>query len=133
MTQKKHLFDDPKNVSRLIRSLAVMCATLFALDFVLDRHTSHPLESVPGFYAIYGFIGCVVLVVVAKGMRHFLMRSEDYYDNDLDNNLDSNSQKNGQENALNTAASTDDISVSSDASAQSDKLATTDRSNNVSL
>jgi hypothetical protein len=36
-----------------------------------------------GFYAIYGFVACVILVLVAKEMRKLVMRDEDYYDDDL--------------------------------------------------
>ena len=38
------------------------------------------IEKIPGFYAFYGFIGCVVLVLLATAMRKVLMRDEDYYD-----------------------------------------------------
>ncbi|MNC99811.1 hypothetical protein D3C83_182230 [compost metagenome] len=40
----------------------------------------HGWEGVWGFYPAYGFAGCVLLVVVAKWMRTFLMRDENYYD-----------------------------------------------------
>ncbi|MCW8831697.1 MAG: hypothetical protein OQK09_07330 [Colwellia sp.] len=79
--EKKYLFDDPKNVKRLLHILYVCCALLVILDFVIHRHTMHDWEKVWAFYPIYGFIGCVVLVIVATWMRTFLMRSEDYYDN----------------------------------------------------
>ena len=35
-----------------------------------------------GFYAGYGFVACVLLVLIAKEMRKLLMRREDYYDGD---------------------------------------------------
>ncbi|WP_281560983.1 hypothetical protein [Thalassomonas sp. RHCl1] len=77
--EKKYLFDKPENVRRVIGLLAGICILLFALDFVLHRHSSHPWEHIPGFYAFYGFIGCVLLVIVAKWMRIFLKRPPDYY------------------------------------------------------
>ena len=52
------------------------------MDFVVHRHVSMSLENLPAFYAIYGFIACVLLVLVAKVMRKILMRKEDYYDVD---------------------------------------------------
>jgi len=79
MKQRKHLFDDAKNVIRLIRLLSAICALLFVLDFILHRHSSHPLESIPGFYPLFGFVGCVLLVLIAKWMRLFLKRPETYY------------------------------------------------------
>ena len=79
---KKYLFDDPKNVKRLLHFLYVCCALLFILDFVIHRHVIHSWENLWGFYPIYGFVGCVVLVLVATWMRTFLMRPENYYDSE---------------------------------------------------
>ncbi len=80
--EKQHLFDKPENVSRLLRGFYIVCGILFVLDFVLHRHTSHDWEKLPGFYAIFGFVACVALVLVAKAMRRIVMRREDYYDVD---------------------------------------------------
>lgn len=79
--EKKYLFDDQKNIKRLLNILYVCCALLVVLDFVIHRHTIHDWEKLWAFYPLYGFIGCVVLVIVATWMRNFLMRPEDYYDN----------------------------------------------------
>jgi hypothetical protein len=78
--EKKHLFDDPKNIKRLMHIFYVCCVLLVVLDFVIHRHTMHEWEKLWAFYPIYGFVGCVVLVIIASWMRTFLMRSEDYYD-----------------------------------------------------
>ena len=78
--QKHYLFDEPKNVKRLLNIFYSCCILLFALDFVIHRHIAHSWENLWGFYPIYGFIGCVILVLVATWMRSFLMRDEDYYD-----------------------------------------------------
>ena len=79
-TEKKHLFDDPKNVTWVVRILFFVCAVLALADLFVHRHVSHALESLPGFYAFFGFVACVVLVLIAKEMRRVLMRDEDYYD-----------------------------------------------------
>ena len=76
------MFDNPKNIKRLVHLLYICCAILFALDFVVHRHTVHSWESLWGFYALYGFIGCVALVLAAKWMRTVLMRPEDYYEDE---------------------------------------------------
>lgn len=78
-TEKQYIFDNPKNVKRLLNGLYICCAVLVGLDFVIHRHVYHSWENIWAFYPIYGFIGCVVLVVIAKWMRIFLMRPEDYY------------------------------------------------------
>ena len=80
MNNKKHLFDKPKNVKLLIRALYVSCFVLFSMDLVIHRHTVHPWESFTGFYAIYGFLACVVLVLIARELRKLVMRDEDYYE-----------------------------------------------------
>ena len=82
--KKPYLFDNPNNVKRVVRGLIVVCLVLFALDAVLHRHVSHPWEVLFGFYAIYGFVACVLLVVLAKELRKLLMRDEDYYDKPRD-------------------------------------------------
>jgi hypothetical protein len=80
--ERQYLFDKIENVNRLLRGFYIACGILFALDFILHRHMSHDWEHLPGFYAIFGFIACVTLVLVAKEMRKIVMRREDYYDVD---------------------------------------------------
>ena len=63
----------------MVHLLVMVSALLLALDFLLDRHSSHPWDKIPGFYAFYGFIGCVLLVIIAKWLRFFLMRPQGYY------------------------------------------------------
>lgn len=77
---KTYFFDNPANVKRLLIGFYIICAILVILDFVIHRHTGFSWEKIPAFYAIYGFVACVVLVVLAKEMRKFVMRKEDYYD-----------------------------------------------------
>ncbi|KAA3623538.1 MAG: hypothetical protein DWQ08_11465 [Proteobacteria bacterium] len=77
---KTHLFDDERNVRLVVRALFACCALLLAADLFIHRHVVSPLEELFGFYAFFGFIACVVLVLLAKEMRKVLMRREDYYD-----------------------------------------------------
>ena len=82
MSGKDHLFDNRRNIQRVLWVLVVICGLVFAADFIFHRHIVHPWEELWGFYAIYGFVACVVLVLKAKQMRKLLMRSEDYYERD---------------------------------------------------
>ena len=35
---------------------------------------------IPGFFALFGFIGCIALIIVAKLAAHYwLQKKEDYY------------------------------------------------------
>ena len=65
---------------RILTGFYIACALVFVLDFIIHRHVYHPWENLLFFYCVFGFVACVILVVVAKWMRKPLMRSEDYYD-----------------------------------------------------
>ena len=78
--QKTYLFDKPENVKRLLNGFYVFCIILIIADFIIHRHTTMAWENIPAFYAIYGFVACVLLVVIAKMMRKVVMRKEGYYD-----------------------------------------------------
>ncbi|MGB5277779.1 MAG: hypothetical protein WBO73_13125 [Gammaproteobacteria bacterium] len=80
--QKQYLFDNPRNVSRLLGGFYVVCVVLLVLDFILHRHIAVKWETLTGFYALFGFIACVALVLIAKEMRKVVMRKEEYYDVD---------------------------------------------------
>jgi hypothetical protein len=80
MQEKEHILDKPANIRRLLRFFFLLCALLLSLDFFYHRHVAHAWESVPAFYAIFGFIACVALVLIARQLRRILMRPEDYYE-----------------------------------------------------
>ena len=78
--KKTHFFDKKENIKKILYVFYALCALLFAADFVIHRHIYHSWEELPGFYAIFGFVACVVLVLLATQMRKLLMRGEDYYE-----------------------------------------------------
>ena len=80
--EREHLFDRPQNVKKFLRLLYAICAALVLADLVYLRHVTHTWETLFGFYAVYGFVACVILVLAAKEMRKVLMRKENYYDLD---------------------------------------------------
>ena len=72
--------DDPKNVDKIVYALYAVCALLFVVDIFVPKHGPFAIEHWFGFYALYGFVACVGLVIAAKWLRTILMRPEDYYD-----------------------------------------------------
>ena len=78
--QKVAFFDKPENVTWMMRIFYAICIVLVVADFIVHRHIYVSFEEIPTFYALYGFVACVVLVVIAKEMRKFVMRDENYYD-----------------------------------------------------
>lgn len=78
---RKYLFDNPRNVKILLRSFFTSLFVLLAVEFFLHKHAVFEWEKWPAFYAAFGFVACVVLVVAAKYiLRPLVKRREDYYD-----------------------------------------------------
>lgn len=67
---------------RAFHAWLALCLAVAAIDLVFHRHVAHPWEAWPGFYSLYGFVACVLLVLVARALRRVLLRPEDYYDAD---------------------------------------------------
>lgn len=79
--EKKYLFDKPGNVKRLLGSFYLSLLFLLIIEFLVLKHPYFPWEKWPGFYAVFGFVACVVLVIAAKYiLRPLVKRPEDYYD-----------------------------------------------------
>ena len=74
-----------RNLKTVIRACIALLAVLViadALPFLVDKHHAHTkLEHLPGFWAAFGFIACVLIVYVSKAFGHAgIMTREDYYD-----------------------------------------------------
>ena len=78
-------FDRKENVKKVLVGLYIGCGLLLLIDLVFriigfDKHPYFKWEQWPGFYAVYGFVACVLLVLVSKYiLRPLVMRGEDYY------------------------------------------------------
>lgn len=59
--------------------IAVLAATVVA-GFVVDMHPHFEIERWPAFFAVFGFLGCVAMVLGAKLLGFLLKRPDDYYD-----------------------------------------------------
>ena len=55
---------------------------LIVVDFVIPRHEIHFFgDKIPRFWSLFGFIACVLIVIVSKWIGHMgLMQNENYYD-----------------------------------------------------
>lgn len=69
----------PPWAGRILLGFFAACAIVLGLDCV-GRETHHPFEEWPFMYPFFGFFGIALLIVLAKGLRRLVMRSEDYYD-----------------------------------------------------
>ncbi len=73
---------DPNNVRALKILLYVTLIVVFVADFLAHReHAAFIWDKIPGWSAAYGFVSCVLLIIVSKFLGHeWLYKEEDYYD-----------------------------------------------------
>ena len=76
----------PTGATRLFYGLLAAGLVLVAAGWLIPHHETHAggglgglAARIPGFYAVFGFGACVLLVLAAKALRRLLMRPEDYY------------------------------------------------------
>ncbi len=78
---RSYLFDNPRNVKILLRSFFASLGVLLIIELFLHKHPHFEWEGWPEFYAVFGFVACVALVLAAKYiLRPLVKRGEDYYD-----------------------------------------------------
>lgn len=74
------IFDSRKNRAKVRKYFYIGLLILLIVDYFIPKHGHFPWEEAYAFYAVYGFIGCVSLIFIAKGLRWLVKRKEDYYD-----------------------------------------------------
>lgn len=83
----KHRQDDhwlvrPQTIRRLwIAFVAILAATVIAQFFIPVKGYFGP-DGWFGFGAVFGFLSCLVMVLVARVLGFVLKRKEDYYTGD---------------------------------------------------
>ncbi len=71
----------PGMLKRMWNVFVGIMVVLVAVDFFIPHeHTHLVFETIPGFSAVYGFVACVALVLVAKILRRVCKRDMNYYD-----------------------------------------------------
>jgi drug/metabolite transporter (DMT)-like permease len=71
-----------KTVIRVGLAVLVLLVLADAIPALVDKHHAHTkAEHLPGFWAAFGFVACVLIVIVSKAFGHAgIMTREDYYD-----------------------------------------------------
>ena len=77
--QDDHWLVRPSSIKLMWRIFAAVLALLVALQFVIKIKGYFVVDGWFGFGAAYGFLACLAMVLVAKGLGLFLKRPEDYY------------------------------------------------------
>lgn len=64
----------------LIALIVLVLTVLVELPFY-DGHGDFAWSKILGFFALFGLIGCVAIILISKWLGHYwLQRKEDYYD-----------------------------------------------------
>jgi len=70
-------------LSLVIRACVVVLALVVLWDaiFVSKEHAHTMVEHIPGFWSLFGFGACVLIIIFSKWYGHLgIMTREDYYD-----------------------------------------------------
>lgn len=86
MTNPKddHWLVRPDTIRLLWRVFIVILLVAVAVQFATGSDGHFGIDGWIGFGAVYGFLSCLIMVLVAKGLGGFLKRPEDYYGKDYD-------------------------------------------------
>ena len=78
-----NFFGDARFANLRWRLLLAVLALIVIADLLVPRHhAKHFWDAIPGWGAAFGFVSCVLIIVVSKFIGHSggLMRDEEYYD-----------------------------------------------------
>ena len=77
--QDDHWLVRPGSIRLLWRVFWAVLALTVALQIVIKVKGYFGVDGWIGFGAAFGFLSCVAMVVVAKGLGYILKRDDDYY------------------------------------------------------
>ncbi len=75
-----HWLVRPTTIRRLWWVFAVVLALTVAAQLVFSVKGYFGVDSWYGFGGVFGFLACLVMVLVAKGLGVFIKKGERYYD-----------------------------------------------------
>ncbi|MBU2677201.1 MAG: hypothetical protein KJP16_08955 [Gammaproteobacteria bacterium] len=78
-TQDDHWLTRPATIRKLWWVFAVVLALTVAAQLFIYVKGYFGVDGWLGFGAAFGFLSCVAMVLVAKGLGILLKRNEDYY------------------------------------------------------
>lgn len=81
---EKHWLTRPETIRRLWWAFGVVLALTVLAELFVTHEAHFAVEQLTGFYALFGFIACVAMILFAKGIAVFLKRPDTYYDEKRD-------------------------------------------------
>lgn len=76
-----YLIQHQKTVLRICYVILALLVLIDALPFVVDKGKAHSaVEKLPGFWAVFGLVGCIFLIIASKKFGDLgIVKREDYY------------------------------------------------------
>lgn len=77
--------EDPRRRDNIKRIFYMILVFVVLFDIAVHIFSGHRAEhffgdKIWGFWTLFGFIGCILLIIICKGIGHtVLMKKEDYY------------------------------------------------------
>lgn len=71
-------------VVRLGLAALLVLVVVDAIPLLVNKEHAHTnVERMPGFWALFGLLGCMAIIVLSKAFGHLgIMTREDYYDDE---------------------------------------------------
>ncbi|MDX2111230.1 MAG: hypothetical protein SFY80_13430 [Verrucomicrobiota bacterium] len=75
------LIQRKRTVLRLCYAVLALLVIWDAIPFFVNKEHAHTdFETIPGFWAVFGLVGCMFLILISKAFGHTgVMKGEDYY------------------------------------------------------
>ncbi len=67
---------------KAVKKIAYIALILIIVtDFFIPRHEIHFIgDQIPGFWSLFGFVACVMIILISKWIGHLgIMQDENYY------------------------------------------------------
>ena len=75
-----HWLVRPRTIRRLWQLFIAILALTVLAELAIEAHPHFAIERLFGFNALYGFLACAALILVAKGIGLLVKRPDRYYD-----------------------------------------------------
>ena len=73
--------EDPEFIKIIKILFYITLGITIIAGFLVESHPYFKWEEIPGFYAVFGLISCILVIFVARALgRIFIQQEEDYYD-----------------------------------------------------
>ena len=77
---KQNWFYKKSSIKKLYISALIILGVVLFVEYFIVLHPHFSIEKIFGFYAVFGFLSCVGLIIFAKLLGFLVKRKDDYYD-----------------------------------------------------